>query len=214
VEDTGAVRDIIPINVIDLDGTQRTVERDEGLRPGTTVEKLSTLKCAFESSELKVRFPEINWSVTAANSSQISDGATAMLIMEERTAERMGFTPRAAVTNFAVIGDDPLMLLSAIIPASRKLLSRAGLKIDQIAAYEVNEAFASVPLAWQKDLGADPERLNVHGGAIAVGHPVGASGGRLTANLLRVLEATGERYGLQTMCEAGGMANATLIERL
>ena len=211
--DAGAARDIIPITVVEADGNARIVERDEGLRPTTTVEKLATLKCAFEAAELKVRFPEIQWSVTAGNASQVSDGASAMLIMEERVAARLGLTPRAAITQFAVVGDDPLMLLSAIIPATRKVLARAGLSIDQISAYEVNEAFASVPLAWQTEFHTDPERLNVYGGAIAVGHPVGASGGRLTANLLRVLEQRGERYGLQTMCEAGGMANATLIER-
>lgn len=134
--------------------------------------------------------------------------------MEEKTAQRLGFMPRAAITAFAVMGDDPMMLLTAIIPATRKLLARAGLGLQDIAAYEVNEAFASVPLAWARELQADPERLNSLGGAIALGHPVGASGGRLTANLLRALENTGGRYGLQTMCEAGGMANATLIERL
>jgi acetyl-CoA acetyltransferase family protein len=152
--------------------------------------------------------------VTAGNASQVSDGAAALLIVEEGTAARLGLTPRAAITHFAVTGDDPLMMLTGVIPATRKLLARAGLSIDDIDAFEVNEAFASVVLAWQRALGADPERVNVFGGAIALGHPVGASGGRLMANLLRVLEARGGRYGLQTMCESGGMANATLIERL
>lgn len=207
-------RDIVPIRVPVADGTMREVSLDEGLRPGTSAEKLGTLRCAFESPEAAARFPEIRWSVTAGNASQVSDGATAMLIVEEKTAERLGLIPRAAITGFAVMGDDPLMLLTAIIPATRRLLSRSGLALEQIDAYEVNEAFASVPMAWQRELGADPSRLNPLGGAIALGHPVGASGGRLTANLLRFLEQSGGRRGLQTMCEAGGMANATLIERL
>ena len=213
-DDLSAVdRDIISI-LVPRGEALESVERDEGIRPSTTVDKLAALKCAFQDDELSARFPEIVWSVTAGNASQVSDGASAMLIMEEHTARRLGLTPRAAITQFAVIGDDPLMMLTAIIPATRKLLQRAGLSLDQIAAYEVNEAFASVPLAWQRELDADPARLNIYGGAIALGHPVGASGGRLTANLLRVLEANGGRYGLQTMCEAGGMANATLLERL
>jgi len=209
-----AKRDVLAIEVPQADGSVRVVDTDEGLRPNTTVEKLGTLRCAFEDAAVLARFPEIRWGVTAGNSSQVSDGATAMLLMEAQTAERLGLTPRAAITHFAVMGDDPMMLLTAIIPATQKLLKRAGLTLAQIAAYEVNEAFASVPLAWQKALGADPARMNVFGGAIALGHPVGASGGRLTANLLRALETQNARYGLQTMCEAGGMANATLLERL
>lgn len=211
---SAAQRDIVPIAVPLTDGGSRMVSADEGLRPNSTVEKLATLRCAYENADVLARFPEIRWSVTAGNASQVSDGAAAMLIMEEKTAQRLGFMPRAAITAFAVMGDDPMMLLTAIIPATRKLLARAGLGLQDIAAYEVNEAFASVPLAWARELQADPERLNSLGGAIALGHPVGASGGRLTANLLRALENTGGRYGLQTMCEAGGMANATLIERL
>ena len=209
-----SARDIIAIVMPQADGATRQVVRDEGIRPNTTAEKLATLKCAFEDAALATRFPEIHWSVTAGNASQISDGASAMLIVEEKVAARLGLKPRAAITGFAVMGDDPLMMLTAIIPATQKLLQRAGIGLDKISAYEVNEAFASVPLAWQKVLGADPERLNVFGGAIAIGHPVGASGGRLTANLLRALECNEGRYGVQTMCEAGGMANATLIERL
>lgn len=207
-------RDIVPIRVTGADGTVRIVQLDEGLRPGTSAEKLGSLRCAFESPEASTRFPEIRWSVTAGNASQVSDGATAMLIMEEKTAARLGLVPRAAITGFAVMGDDPMMLLTAIIPATRRLLARSGLRIDQLDAYEVNEAFASVPMAWQREFEADPARLNPLGGAIALGHPVGASGGRLTANLLRFLEQRGGRHGLQTMCEAGGMANATLIERI
>ncbi|MEX2482747.1 MAG: thiolase family protein [Gammaproteobacteria bacterium] len=210
----GAARDIVPVDVTGADGRTRTVSTDEGVRADSTLEKLLSLKAAFEDADLAKRFPEIHWSVTAGNASQVTDGASAMLIVEAQTAARLGLTPRAAVTHFAVAGDDPVMMLTAIIPATRKLLARAGLELAAIDAYEVNEAFASVPLAWAKELGADPERLNVFGGAIALGHPVGASGGRLVANLLRALEAGGGRRGLVTMCESGGMANATLIERL
>ncbi len=208
-----AARDIAPIE-IERDGAHVLVERDEGIRANSTLEKLGTLKAAFENADMAARFPEINWSVTAGNASQVTDGASAMLVMEAGMAERLGLNPRAAVTHFAVSGDDPIMMLTGIIPATRKLLGRAGLTIDQIDAYEVNEAFASVPLAWEKEFATDPERLNRFGGAIALGHPVGASGGRLTANLIRALEQTNGRYGLQTMCESGGMANATLIERV
>jgi len=208
-----AARDIAPIET-ERDGTRVLVERDEGIRANSTLEKLGTLKTAFENADMAARFPEINWSVTAGNASQVTDGASAMLVMEAGMAERLGLQARAAVTHFAVSGDDPIMMLTGIIPATRKLLERAGLTLDQIDAYEVNEAFASVPLAWEKEFNTDPERLNRFGGAIALGHPVGASGGRLTANLIRALEQTNGRYGLQTMCESGGMANATLIERL
>lgn len=210
----GTACDIAPIEVTDADGNTRSVARDEGIRPDSSLEKLGGLKAAFENPEMAARFPDIRWSVTAGNASQVTDGASAMLVMEEGVAVRLGLTPRAAITHFALAGDDPVMMLTAVIPATRKLLARAGLTLADIGAYEVNEAFASVPLAWQKELGADPERLNVFGGAIALGHPVGASGGRLVANLLRALEARGERYGLITMCESGGMANATLVERL
>ncbi len=210
----GSARDIAPIEVVDAAGNTRRVARDEGIRPDSSLEKLGGLKAAFENADMAARFPEIRWSVTAGNASQVTDGASAMLVMEEGVAARLGLTPRAAITHFALAGDDPVMMLTAIIPATRKLLARAGLTLADIGAYEVNEAFASVPLAWQQELDADPERLNVFGGAIALGHPVGASGGRLVANLLRALEARGERYGLVTMCESGGMANATLVERL
>lgn len=211
--DSGAARDIVALEVETAEGT-KTVSKDEGVRADSTLEKLLSLKPAFEDAAMAARYPEIHWSVTAGNASQVTDGASAMLIMEEQLAHSLGLEPRAAITHFAVMGDDPLMMLTAIIPATRKLLKRAGLGIDAIDAYEVNEAFASVPLAWEKDLGADPDKLNVFGGAIALGHPVGASGGRLVANLLRALEARKGRYGLVTMCESGGMANATLIERL
>ena len=204
---------IVPIEVPGIDGS-RLVDRDEGIRRDTTASKLASLKPAFEDAAMASRFPQIAWSVTAGNASQVTDGAAAALIMEEGLALQLGLVPRAAVTHFAVAGDDPVMMLTAIIPATRKLLARAGLSIGDIDAFEVNEAFASVPLAWIKELGAAPERVNRFGGAIALGHPVGGSGGRLLANLLAALETGGGRYGLQTMCESGGMANATLIERL
>ena len=206
----GTARDIVAIDT----GGGTWVDTDESIRADTTLEKLGALKAAFEDPALAVRFPQIRWSVSAGNSSPVSDGAAAVLIMEEQTARRLGLTPRAAITHFAVAGDDPILMLTGIIPATLKLLSRAGLSLAQIDAFEVNEAFASVVLGWQRELGVDLDKVNVLGGAIALGHPVGASGGRLMANLLRVLAQTGGRYGLQTMCESGGMANATLIERL
>lgn len=192
----------------------RKVEVDEGLRPDTSVERLSRLEPVFRDDRMQGRFPEIDWSVTAGNSSQISDGAAAALIMEEATAVRLGLRPRAAITHFAAAGDDPIMMLTAIIPATHRLLRKAGLTAADIDAIEVNEAFASVPMAWTQALGVESERINRLGGAIALGHPVGASGCRLFANLLHTLELSGGRLGLVTMCESGGMANATLIERL
>jgi acetyl-CoA acetyltransferase family protein len=213
-EDAGiTARSILPVTVPGPEG-DRTVERDEGLRRNSSLERLAALKLAFEDPAMAARFPQIKWGVTAGNSSQISDGASAALIMEEGLARKLGLKPRAAVTHFAVCGDDPIMMLTAIIPATRKLLARAGMAIGDIACFEVNEAFASVPLAWIKELGVDAARVNIYGGAIALGHPVGASGGRLLANLLAALETTDGRYGLLTMCESGGMANATLLERL
>jgi len=214
-EDRGLTqRSIVPISVPSAEGSARLVERDEGLRRGTTLDRLSALAPAFEDPRALARFPEITWSVTAGNSSQVTDGASAVLVAEESTALRLGLRPRAAITHFALAGDDPILMLTAIIPATAKLLKRAGMTIDQIDAFEVNEAFASVVLAWIAATGADVSRVNGLGGAIALGHPVGASGGRLLANLLASLEESGGRFGLQTMCESGGMANATLIERL
>jgi acetyl-CoA acyltransferase len=214
-EDRGVtLRSIVPLDVPRPRGAQQRIERDEGIRRDTTIEKLGSLKPAFEDAAMAERFPEIRWSVTAGNSSQVTDGAAAVLIAEEATAQRLGLTPRAAVTHFALAGDDPIFMLTAIIPATRKLLDRAGLSIDRIDAFEVNEAFASVVLAWMRATGADKDRVNRFGGAVALGHPVGASGGRLLGNLLDALEDTGGCYGLQTMCESGGMANATLIQRL
>ena len=205
-EDRGLfTRDILPI-----DGAST----DEGIRRTTSAEKLAALEPAFVNTETAARFPEIGWVVTAGNASQVTDGASAMLIASEEAAQRLKRPPRAAITHFAVSGDDPLYMLTGVIPATEKLLTRSGRTLADIDCFEVNEAFASVVLAWAKALGADLDRVNVSGGAIAFGHPVGASGGRLTANLIGSLEETGSRLGLQTMCESGGMANATLIERL
>ena len=205
-EDRGLfARDILPI-----DGAST----DEGIRRTTSAEKLAALEPAFVDAETAARFPEIGWVVTAGNASQVTDGASAMLIASEEAAQRLKRPPRAAITHFAVSGDDPLYMLTGIIPATEKLLARSGRTLADLDCFEVNEAFASVVLAWTKALGADLDRVNVNGGAIAFGHPVGASGGRLTANLIGSLEETGGRLGLQTMCESGGMANATLIERL
>ena len=204
-----AMRAIAPVET-----RSGAIARDEGPRRDTSLEKLAALKPAFEDAAAAARFPQIAWSVTAGNSSQVTDGACAALVVEEGFAVRHGLTPRAAITHFAVAGDDPVLMLTAIMPATRKLLARAGLDVEEIDAFEVNEAFASVVLAWMREFRPDPERVNAYGGAIALGHPVGASGGRLMANLIARLEETGGRYGLQTMCESGGMANATLIERL
>jgi acetyl-CoA acetyltransferase family protein len=204
-------RQIVPIRSAASGAEQRA---DETIRPGTSTERLAGLKPSFLSEDMAARFPQIHWSVTAGNSSQICDGASAALIMSEERAAQLGLRPRARFAAFDVIGDDPLMMLEAPIPATRRALAKAGLGVDDIDRFEVNEAFASVPLAWQKALSADPQKLNASGGAIALGHPLGASGTRLLASLLVGLEQSGARWGLQTMCEAGGMANATVIERL
>jgi acetyl-CoA acyltransferase len=203
-------RETVPITR--ADGS--VFDADETVRPGTTVDGLSGLAPAFAGHPAGERFAEIEWSITAGNSSPLTDGASATLIMSESAANRLGLRPRARFHAFSVSGDDPILMLTGIIPATRKVLDRSGLSIEDLDAYEVNEAFAPVPMAWLNDLAADPERLNPRGGAIALGHPLGASGGRLLATMLNYLEDTGGRYGLQTMCEGGGMANATIIERL
>jgi acetyl-CoA acetyltransferase family protein len=202
-----------PPGLVPIVAGDRIVASDEGVRADSSLARLAALAPAFRSEEMALRFPEIGWQVTAGNASQVSDGACALLLMEEGRARALGLRPRARITHFAVAGDDPLMMLTAIVPATRKLLARAGLSIADIDVFEVNEAFASVVLHWQAQTGADPARVNPLGGAIALGHPVGASGGRLFLNCLAALEAGGGRYGLVTMCESGGMANATLIER-
>lgn len=190
------------------------VTADETVRPGTSVEGLAGLAPAFRTDALAASFPELDWRITPGNSSPLTDGASAVLIMSEEKANELGLTPRARFHSFAVVGDDPLLMLTGPIPATRRILERSGLGMDDLDAYEVNEAFASVPLAWAAEVGADPEKLNPWGGAIALGHALGSSGTRLLGTLLATLEATGGRYGLQTMCEGGGMANATIIERL
>ncbi|WP_306361733.1 thiolase family protein [Nocardia sp. CC227C] len=191
-----------------------TLTADETIRATTTPEGLAGLKPAFVDDRYQARFPEIEWSITPGNSSPLTDGASATLIMSEEKADALGLTPRARFHSFAVAGDDPLLMLTAVVPATRKALAKAGLSIDDIDVYEVNEAFAPVPLVWAHELGADPAKLNPRGGAIALGHPLGASGTRILSTMLNHLEQTGGRYGLMTMCEAGGLANATIVERL
>jgi acetyl-CoA C-acetyltransferase len=200
--------------IVGIDTPNGRVTADETIRPGTTVEKLAGLKAVFQSDALSARFPQIAWHTTAGNASQMTDGASAILIMSEQRAQQLGLRPRARFVAFDVVGDDPLYMLTAPIPATQRVLAKARMKLDDIDHYEINEAFASVPLAWQKELKADGERLNPRGGAIALGHPLGASGVRLMTTMLHALEDSGQRYGLQSMCEAGGMANATIIERL
>jgi acetyl-CoA acyltransferase len=204
-------REIIPVGIKARDKETGTIiesdevlTRDEGIRPGTTVETLAHLKPAFKP----------DGKVTAGNSSQITDGASACLIMSEERANQLGLKPRARFHTFALAGVDPVTMLTGPIPATTKVLERSGLKIDDIDLVEINEAFASVVLAWEKEHHPDMTKVNVNGGAIALGHPLGCSGTKLLATLLCELERTGGRYGLQTMCEGGGMANATIIERL
>ncbi|RVW06011.1 thiolase family protein [Rhodococcus spongiicola] len=187
---------------------------DEAIRPGTTLDALASLRPAFRSDEYAQRFPQIDWSITAGNSSPLSDGSAALLITTSEIAARLGLRPLARLHSFAVAGDDPLYMLTAVIPATRKVLERSGLDISDIGLFEVNEAFAPVVLAWAVDTGADLDRVNVHGGAIALGHPLGASGARLMTTLVNAMQQRGAQFGLQTMCEAGGLANATVLERL
>jgi len=191
-----------------------SLSADETVRAGTTLESLAGLRPAFHNEDMAHRFREIDWRITAGNSSPLTDGASAVLIMSEEKAALLGLTPRARFHGFAVGGSDPIEMLTGVIPVTKRILARSGLGIDDIDAFEVNEAFACVPLAWQKDLHADPERVNPRGGAIALGHPLGSSGTRLLTTMLNGLEQDGGRFGLQTMCEGGGMANATIIERI
>ncbi|PZG16358.1 acetyl-CoA C-acetyltransferase [Nonomuraea aridisoli] len=179
------------------------VEDDEGPRPDTTLEKMASLKTLKEGGQ-----------ITAATSSQISDGSGALLIASEQAVKDHGLTPRARIHQLALMGDDPVYMLTAPIPATQHALKKAGMSMDQIDVVEINEAFAPVPLAWMKELDADPARVNPNGGAIALGHPLGGTGAILMTKLLHELERTGGRYGLQTMCEGGGQANVTIIERL
>jgi len=203
-------RELLPVTLAD----GRVVDADETIRAETTTSALAQLKPAFYREETALRFPQIDWEITAGNSSPLTDAASGALIMSESMAQKLGLTPRARFHSFAVVGDDPLFMLTGPIPATHKILERSGLAFGDLDVYEVNEAFASVPLAWAHEFDADPAKLNPLGGAIALGHAVGASGTRLLGTLLHQLEATGGRYGLQTMCEGGGMANATIIERL
>jgi acetyl-CoA acyltransferase len=198
--------EIVPVFVRDDHGnvTEELVTSDEGIRPDSNIEALAKLKPAFKE----------DGKVTAGNSSQITDGASAVLIMSEEKAHELGYTPRARFVAFALAGVDPVTMLTGPIPATTKVLERAGLTLDDIDLIEINEAFASVILAWQKEHKVDLAKVNVNGGAIALGHPLGASGTKLCATLLNELERTGGRYGLLTMCEGGGLANAMIIERL
>jgi acetyl-CoA acetyltransferase family protein len=196
--------EIVPVTVETPTG-KRQFQVDEGIRRDTSLDALAALKPAFLAE---------GGTVTAGNASQLSDGAAAVLVMSEARAAAMGLTARARFVSFAVCGDDPLTMLTAPIPATTAVLARAGLGLDQVDVVEVNEAFASVVLAWAAEHRPDMERVNVNGGAIALGHPLGCSGVRLTATLLAELERSGGRYGLQTMCEGGGMANALVLERL
>ncbi|MDP3969876.1 MAG: thiolase family protein [Nocardioides sp.] len=200
--------------VLTIDTPSGSADRDESIRPGSTVEKLGQLKAVFETDALRERFPEVAWSVTAGNSSQITDGASALLVMSAARCAELGLTPRARVRSMAVVGDDPLLMLTGPIPATHKLLASSDVALSDIDHVEVNEAFAPVPLAWLAEFDVDPDRVNPRGGAIALGHPLGASGARLMTTMLHALEDNDQQFGLQLMCEAGGMANATLIERL
>ncbi|MFJ7725088.1 thiolase family protein [Neobacillus sp. NPDC097160] len=197
-------REIFPLEVTLPDGTAAVIKDDSGPRKGTSLEALAGLKPPFKEDGV----------IHAGNASQISDGAAALLLMSREKAEELGLKPRFRVHTRVVVGSDPTMMLTGPIPATQKALEKSGLSIDDIDVFEVNEAFAPVPLAWLKDTGANPAKLNPNGGAIALGHPLGGSGARLMVTMMHELERTGGRYGLQTMCEGHGMANATIIERI
>ncbi len=207
-------KEIVPVEVVDAEGNTHLHTVDETIRPTTSAEGLAGLKPSFATDAMRERFPDIDWKITPGNSSPLTDGASAALIMEESVAAALGLTPRARFVSFSVVGSDPLLMLTGPIPATQQALERAGLSIDDIDRFEVNEAFAPVPLAWAREVGADLEKTNTVGGAIALGHALGSSGTRLFTTLINELERTGGRYGLQTMCEGAGMANATIIERL
>ncbi|MGV9559966.1 thiolase family protein [Streptomyces sp. NPDC003401] len=194
--------------VAPLDG----VSRDECVRPDSSPDVLAGLRPAYHDPAFAERFPQIGWNVTAGNASPVNDGAAAVLITSGDTAARLGLRPLARLHSFAVTGSDPLLMLTGVVPATEKVLRRAGLRLDDIDLFEVNEAFAAVVLAWAQETGADLRKVNVRGGAIALGHPLGASGTRLTTTLVHTLRERGSRYALQTMCEAGGLANAMIIE--
>lgn len=197
-------KEIIPLEVEQEDGSTKTFSVDEGPRPGTTMEVLAGLKTVFDT----------NGRITAGNASQMSDGASAVLLMSREKADELGLKPRARIVARTVIGSDPTLMLTGPIAATQKVLEKANMTIEDMDSYEVNEAFAPVPLAWLKEIGADPEKLNPNGGAIALGHPLGATGTKLLVSLLHELDRTNGRYGLLSICEGMGMANATIIERL
>jgi len=200
-QDNGHLQEIEAL----YDGDGTVYSADDGLRRDSSVEKLAKLKPVFDKTY---------GNVTAGNSSQITDGAAALLMMTSEKAKALGLTPFARVHTAVLAGDDPVIMLTAPIPATQKALAKSGLKISDIGAFEVNEAFATVPLAWLRETGADPAAMNPNGGAIALGHPLGGSGARLMTTLVHHMKANGIQYGLQTMCEGGGMANATIIELL
>ncbi|MGV9861804.1 thiolase family protein [Rhodococcus koreensis] len=210
VDGGGFDKEIAPVTLAD----GAVVTTDSTIRPTTTVEGLAKLAPAFAGAEAATTFPGLRCVTTAGSSSQITDGAAAVLLMSASRARSLGLVPRARLVSSTACGDDPELMLTAPIPATRKALERARLTLDDIDLFEVNEAFASVPLAWMKALGVDHDRVNPRGGAIALGHPLGASGVRLLTTLINALEQSGSRYGLQTMCEAGGMANAYIVESL
>ncbi len=195
--------EIVPVEVTREDGTAALHTRDEGIRDDATLEGITSVKTLKEGGR-----------ITAANASQICDGASGVVIASAQAVNDHGLTPMARIVNLTVTGGDPVIMLEEVIPATRRALARSGMRIDDIDLYEVNEAFAPVPLAWLNEIGADPDRLNVNGGAIALGHPLGASGTKLMATLVHALSARGKRYGLQTMCEGGGLANVTIVENL
>jgi acetyl-CoA acyltransferase len=197
-------REIMPLVVTLQDGTSVVVKEDEGPRKGSTIEKLATLKPAFIQ----------DGKIHAGNSSQMSDGAAAVLLMSREKAEELGLKPRFRIVARAVVGSDPTLMLTGPIEATKQVLSKAGLTIDDMDTYEVNEAFAPVPMCWLEEVNGDPKKLNPNGGAIALGHPLGATGARLMISMMHELERTGGRYGLQAICEGGGMANGTIIERI
>ncbi|MDN5707973.1 MAG: thiolase family protein [Planococcus sp. (in: firmicutes)] len=203
--DTGLYdKEIVSIDVSDEQGDSQKVTTDEGPRPGTTEQVLAGLKPAFDEQGV----------ITAGNASQMSDGASAVLLMSKEKAGELGLKPKARIIARTVVGSDPTLMLTGPIAATKKVLEKAGLSIEDIDRYEVNEAFAPVPLAWLSDIGGDPDKLNVNGGAIALGHPLGATGTKLLVSLVHELERSGSRYGLLAICEGMGMANATIIERI
>ena len=202
--DEGAFdEEIVPLRIVDADGKETLHVRDEGIRADATLEGIASVRTLQEGGR-----------ISAANASQICDGASGVLVVSEAALKEHGLAAMARIVNLTVTGGDPVIMLEEVIPATKRALARAGMAIDEIDLYEVNEAFAPVPLAWLREVGSDPDRLNVNGGAIALGHPLGASGTKLMTTLLHALQARGKRHGLQTMCEGGGLANVTIVEAL